>query len=198
MSCYTDYAIAAPWHCCWWRFNVMLYQCVSGVPCFEGVKKQMSCLAMKMKLLTVLWNTCNNFPVTQFHITGDFYILDHFLYLNHAGLVWPANAEPHTSTASAEPSIPTASAEPSIPTADARIWWTDAVLSSWSAAGTQANMGSAGTVTATVSDAPGTAGYEDAVEWSTVSKVRLAALTNCWANSYPASSSFRCWSTVIN
>jgi hypothetical protein len=84
------------------------------------------------------------------------------LYMNHAGLVWPANAEPHSSTADTEPSIPTP---------DAGIWWTDAVLSSRSAAGTQANMGAAGTVTTPVS----TAGRQDAVGWSTFSKVSLAA-----------------------
>lgn len=85
------------------------------------------------------------------------------LYMNCAGLVQPANAEPCSSTADTEPSIPTA---------DARIWWPNAILSSWSAAGAQTNVGAAGAVSHT----PRAAGCQDAVGWSTFSKVRLAAL----------------------
>lgn len=85
------------------------------------------------------------------------------LYMNCAGLVQPANAEPLNSAADAEPSFPTP---------DTRIWWANAILPSWSAAGTQANMGAAGAVSHT----PRGAGCQDAVGWFTFSKVRLAAL----------------------
>lgn len=86
-------------------------------------------------------------------------------WMNVIGLVWPATAEPCSTAANAEFSISTKYA---------RIRWANPVLSSWSAAaGTKANVGSAGTFSYTVSNAPSPAGCQDALGWSTVCKVRF-------------------------